>query len=130
MSITLYHRTDMSDARAIIKNGFEDREWEFGLHDARTGKEVSVSGVWLMDRPVSPEDGLDGDTVLEVILDVDYEELAPFELEGMLWDGRFWVAPAEWVNDRSTVRFKSIDPNTSGFFDATNGQPDPLGPGF
>ena len=129
MSITLYHRTSMGDARAIIKEGFEDRELDFGLHDARTGEEVTVSGVWLMDRPVSPDDGLDGDALLEVTLDVGLDELAPFELEGMIWDGRFWVAPAEWVSEHSTVRFKSIDPNASGFFDAASGYPDPFEPG-
>ena len=127
MSTTLYHRTTIADAHHIVKHGFEEREWEFGLHDARTGEEVSVTGVWLVDRPVGAEEGLEGDALLAVTLDADFEDLAPFELEGMLWDGRFWVVPADWVNERSQVRFASVDPNSSGFFDVNAG-PDPFPP--
>ena len=50
--------------------------------------------------------------------------LARFELEGMLWDARVWVAPAEWVTDHATVRIASVDPSTSGFFDTNTGEPE------
>lgn len=122
MAIKLYHRTTIGEARTIVTRGFEDREWDFGLYDARTGDQVSVEGVWLVDRPVREDEGLDGDALLEVSLDATLEELAPFELEGMLWDARIWVAPAEWLADRTRVRFHKVDPNASGFFEAPNGE--------
>ena len=71
-----------------------------------------------------PSKGLEGDAVLEVAIDSTEQELAPFELEGMLWDARVWVAPAEWVTDHATVRIASVDPSTSGFFDSNTGEPE------
>ena len=124
MTITVFHRTTIADARAIAKDGFEDCELDFGLHDVRTGEEVTVDGVWLADRPLGPEEGLEGDALLEVKLDVDEEALAPFELEGFLWDARVWVAPAQWVTAHSKVRIQSVDPSTSRFFDAATGDPE------
>lgn len=124
MSATLYHRTSIRDARAMATQGFEDREWDFGLRDARSGEEVTVAGVWLADRPVGSEEGLEGDALLEVTLDVDIDELGPFELEGMLWDGRFFVAPAAWLSEHARTRIAAVDPRTSGFFDASSGEPD------
>ena len=124
MSVTVFHRTTIGDARRIAKEGFGDLEWDFGLYDARSGEEVSVTGVLLADRPLGREEGIDGDAVLEVKLDVAEDDLAGFELEGMLWDARVWVAPAEWVADHATVRIASVDPSTSGFFDRNSGEPE------
>ena len=124
MTLTLYHRTTIATARAIAKKGFTDREWDFGLSDARSGEDVTVAGVWLADRPIGASEGLDGDALLAVTLDVSDEELRPFELEGMLWDARFWVAPAEWLSEHATVRIEAVDPNASGWFDASTGQPE------
>ncbi len=124
MALTLFHRTTVAEARAIVKEGFEDQEWDFGLRDVRTGEDVTVTGVWIADRPLGPDEGLEGDAVLEVRLEVEDDELRPFELEGMFWDARVWVAPAEWVTQHSKVRFLSVDPSTSGFFDAANGEPE------
>ena len=42
---------------------------------------------WPIGRWVR-EEGIDGDAVLEVKLDVTEDDLAGFELEGMLWDAR------------------------------------------
>lgn len=122
MSITVFHRTTIGDARRVAKEGFEDVEMDFGLRDARSGEEVTVAGVLLSDRPLGVEEGLEGDAVLEIRLDVDEEALAPFQLEGMLWDARVWVAPAEWVTEHGTVRIASVDPSTSGFF-GNGGEP-------
>ncbi len=124
MNLTLYHRTTIAEARSIAKHGFVDHEWDFGLRDAQTGEEVTVPGVLLTDRPLGPEEGLDGDAVLEVTLDVPEEDLSPFELEGMLWDTRVWVAPSEWVAEHASVRIAAVDPRTSGFYDAHNSEPE------
>jgi hypothetical protein len=87
MSIKLFHRTTIGDARRIVKALF-------------------------------------GDAVLEVQLDVTEEAMATFELEGMLWDARVWLVPAEWATDHATVRIASVDPSTSGFFDQNTGEPE------
>jgi hypothetical protein len=122
MTLTLYHRTNIGEARVIVIKGFEDRDWNFGLFDARTGDEVSVEGVWLVDRPVRQDEGLDGDALLEVTVHATLDELAPFELDGMLWDARIWVVPAQWLAERARVRFHAVDPHASGFFEAPNGE--------
>ncbi len=124
MATILYHRTTILDARRIAKEGFDDVELEFLLRDARSGEEVSVAGVLLSDRPLGADEGIEGDAVLEVALDSTEQDLATFELEGMLWDARVWVAPAEWLSDHATVRIASVDPSASGFFDSNTGEPD------
>lgn len=115
-----FHRTSVIGARDIMKSGFVDREWDLGVRDARSGDEVSLHGVWLADRPVDADDGFDGDCLLEVRIDAEPDELAPFELEGLLWDARCWVVPAAWLADRATARIAAVDPRSSGFFDLSN----------
>ena len=124
MTVTVYHRTTIADARAIAKNGFEDRELDFGLHDVVSGEEVTVAGVWLCDRILEPDEGPDGDAMLEIRLDVEEEVLQTFELEGLFWDARVWIAPAKWVTAHAKVRILSVDPSTSGFFDIATGDPE------
>ena len=124
MTLTVYHRTTIADARAIAKSGFEDRELDFGLHDVVSGEEITVAGVWLCDRTLASNEGPGGDAMLEIKLDVEEETLQAFELEGLLWDARVWVAPAEWVTAHSKVRILSVDPSTSGFFDIATGDPE------
>jgi hypothetical protein len=121
MTLTVYHRTTIADARAIAKNGFEDRELDFGLHDVVTGEEVTIAGVWLCDRTLASDEGPGGDAMLEIRLDVEDEALQAFELEGLFWDARVWVAPAEWVTAHAKVRIFSVDPSTSGSFDIATG---------
>ncbi len=106
------------------KNGFEDRELDFGLHDVVSGEEVTVAGVWLFDRALASDEGPGGDAMLEITLDVEEEALQAFELEGLFWDARVWVAPAEWVTANAKVRILSVDPSTSGFFDIATGDPE------
>ncbi len=124
MSITVFHRTTIAEARAIAKDGFVDEELDFGMHDLTSGEEVTVAGVWLADRSLGPEEGLEGDALLEIKLDVDEETLDAFELEGLMWDARVWVTPAEWLTAHAKVRIHSVDPRSSGFFNATNGDPE------
>ncbi|MBI3983380.1 MAG: hypothetical protein HY337_10740 [Gemmatimonadetes bacterium] len=116
----LFHRTTIGEARSIVEDGFQDADWDFGLRDARTGEDVSITGVWLADRALGEEDGLKGDALLEVDLDVPEDELQSFELQGLLWNGRFWVAPAELVNKHATTRILNVDPRTSWGWRAVN----------
>ncbi len=115
VSITLFHRTTIALARSIVEDGFSDRKWDLGVLDSGSGDAVSVTGVWLSGRPLDGKDGVDGDAQLEVTLDIEDGDLEPFELEGMLWDARFWVAPADFLNRHASTRILEVDPRTSWF---------------
>jgi hypothetical protein len=121
MPLVLYHRTSIAEARDIVRRGFRDMDWEFGLQDARTGDERVATGIWLSNRPLGAADGLHGDALLEVTVEADVDALKNFELEGMLWDGRFWVVPAEYLNRHARARFGEVDPRSSWFHQAWNG---------
>lgn len=118
MSMVLFHRTSIAEARSIVQHGFEDVDWDFGLKDARTGEDTVVTGVWLTDRPMGRDEGIDGDALLKVTVDLTEEDLKPFELEGMLWDTRLWVASAGLVNAHGKARILEVDPRTSWWHEA------------
>ena len=63
MTLVLYHRTMIGEARGIVQRGFEDVDWDFGLQDVRTGQEAAVTGVWLADRPLGDKEGIEGNVV-------------------------------------------------------------------
>lgn len=118
MSVLLFHRTTIGDARAVVKRGFVDERWNFGVQDPRTGAELKVAGVWLSDRPLQQDEGPPGDAVLEVLLDAAEEELEPFALHTTLWEARLWVVPAALINRRGAVRIHGVDPRTSFWYKA------------
>lgn len=120
MPFTFYHRTTVAEARRISREGFEDQELDLGLYDAKSGEDVYLVGVWLLDQPVDAEEGLEGDALVSVTVDTTQDEMAKFELEGVFWDRRMWVAPAEWLNPRMTIRIEKVDPRSSGFWDAAH----------
>ena len=119
--IRLFHRTSIAEARSILKDGFADAEWDFGLRDAHTGEPASAVGVWLSDRPLGEQEGLTGDALLEVTLELSEDELKPYELEGMLWNARFWVAPAPLINTHGKARIAGVDPRTSWDYEVWKG---------
>ncbi len=114
----LYHRTSIAEARSIVQRGFEDLEWDFGLQDARSGEETTVTGVWVTDRPLGPNEGIEGDALVEVTVELSDDELAPHELEGLFWDARLWVLPAPLLNERGSARIHAVDPRTSWWHEA------------
>lgn len=116
MSGVLYHKTTIADARRVLKDGYTDTEWDFGLKDSRTGEDVVVTGVWLSNRPLADTEGPEGDALLEVSVDFSDEELAAFELTGMMWNARLWVVPAETLNGHSRSRMVRVDPRSSWGF--------------
>jgi hypothetical protein len=120
MPLTLYHRTSIGEARSIMQKGFEDLDWDFGLTDAQTGEDAIVTGTWLADRPVGREEGIEGDALLEVTVDTTEADLAPFALDGMLWDANLWVVPADWVNPKANARILEVDPRSSWFHKAAD----------
>lgn len=116
--MVLYHRSTIAGAREIIKHGFEDEKWSFGLRDALTGESIQAWGVWLTDRPLGLEEGPPGDAMLEVQVDFSEEALQAFELLGVFEDARLWVVPTEIVSPHSQVRILAVDPGVSGQFKA------------
>jgi hypothetical protein len=117
VTLRLYHRTSVGEARQIVKDGFQDQKWGFSVDDAVIERRVKAVGVWLTDRQLEGDDGPPGDATLEVLLDADETSLQPFELEGVLGDARLWVVPARILNPRSKVRILHVDPRSSGWFD-------------
>ena len=115
MPFTLYHRTSIGDARVIVQNGFENQKWRFEHEEPEVGEVKKAVGVWLSDRPLEEDQGPPGDAVLEVAMDVSEEALVLFQLEGVKWDARLWIIPAELLNDRAHVRILQVDPRTSWF---------------
>jgi len=99
MVVTLFHRTTANAAQAILSSGFKDG----------TGKYLAkneYSGVWLSDVPLTLNEGADGDTLLEVNLDLPKDELQDYE---WVEDGkpyREWLIPAELINTRASIRIK------------------------
>ena len=116
MNVVLYHRTSIAGAREILKDGFTDTEWDFGLRDSNTDEEVVVTGVWLANRPLAEAEGPPGDALLEVTLELPEEQLQTYELDGMLWNARLWVVPADALNGHSTTRMVRVDPRSSWGF--------------
>lgn len=110
----LYHRTLVSLARGILKEGFGDEKWGFG-DEEHSGRALTAVGVWLTDRPVDPDDGPPGAAVLEVQLNMDDEELATFEIHGVLDEARLFVIPAKLVNPRASIRISAVDARSSWF---------------
>jgi len=112
----VYHRTSIAEAVEIGRRGFRDERWSFEVRE-RDGMEVKLTGVWLTDRPLSASEGPPGDAQLEVEVDLSEETLAAFELEGVFWDVRLFVVPAEVLNEKTRSRILEVDPRTSWFHD-------------
>ena len=110
----LFHRTSVSQARAIVRDGFEDEKWSFGS-DELTGKAVKAVGVWLTDRAISSDEGPQGAAVLEITLTVPEAALIPFEICGVLEDAQLWIVPARVVNQHAGITISGVDPRSSWF---------------
>jgi len=110
----LFQRTSIAEATEIVRSGFQDGKWKFDTRD-REGEPLKRVGVWLTDRALSDTEGPSGDAVLEVELSLSEEALQAFELEGIFWDTRLWVIPAEIVNPAASVRIHHVNPRTSWF---------------
>ena len=93
----LYHRTTAKNAASILRDGFKDATKDYGLRDKK-GEAILQTGVWVSDVPLDPNDGANGDTVLEVIIDAAGTDLEEFE---WIEDGRRyreWLIRAEILN--------------------------------
>lgn len=105
---TLYHRTTLQSAQAILDSGFRDRRHHFGFKN-EAGAEVEVEGVWLSDVPLDANEGADGDALLAVTL--DDQDLIDCEVveDGDVRSYREWLVPAAVINARGKVRLASAE---------------------
>jgi hypothetical protein len=115
MSLTLFHRTSIAEAREIVQGGFADAKWRFEHEDPSVGDPHKAVGVWLSDRPLESGEGPPGDATLEVQLNVEESALTLFQVDGVLWDARLWIVPADVVNRHAAVRIQKVDPRSSWF---------------
>jgi len=120
MTLVLYHRTSIGEARNIVQRGFEDSDWDFGLQDLR-GEDTVATGIWFADRPIGEKEGVGGDALVEVEVDLTEEDLAPFELSGLMWNARVWVLSAEMVNPSAKSHIAEVDPRTSWWHEKFDG---------
>ncbi|MBI4501483.1 MAG: hypothetical protein HY700_10010 [Gemmatimonadetes bacterium] len=110
----LFHRTSVSEARAIVRDGFRDEKWSFGT-DAVTGEAVKAVGVWLTDRVLPAEEGPQGAATLEITLTLPEAALSPFEVSGVIEDAQLWIIPARVVNQHAGISISGVDPRSSWF---------------
>ena len=99
----LYHTTDAADV--ILHGGFRDATGSYGLVD------FTLSGVFLADIPVGPNEGAKGEQVLEIALpdDVVLHEYELIYEDPTMQGFREWCVPADVINSRGTVRLLSED---------------------
>jgi hypothetical protein len=91
-----YYRTTADKAREIVKNGFKDITSNH-LTDRQS------EGVWLSDKPLGPNEGAEGDTLLRITLSLKEEELEHYKWveEGQTY--REWFLPAKLINPHMEV---------------------------
>ena len=92
----LYHVTDVAAARGILDTGFRDTRGGYGTIHER-------AGVWLSDQPLTANDGVLGDVILEVETDLSPDVLAAYEWVEEGKGYREFLVPAAIVNGRSKV---------------------------
>lgn len=119
----LYHRTTIGQARVIATEGFQDDKWSFISHDPYAERDhIRLVGVWLTDRPLTRDEGPEGDAVVEVTVRMGEDALSDYEVSGVLDDARLWVVPASVLNPRSHTRILEVDPRTSWWYEAQDGE--------
>ena len=87
--MNLYHATTPEAARSILADGFEDATGYYLTSQLWTG-------VWLSDKPLDPNEGAKGCTL--IVLEMPESILAPYEWieEGKPF--REFLVPAEIIN--------------------------------
>jgi hypothetical protein len=92
----LFHVTTPERAEAILREGFKDG---FG----RYMTDQTFSGVWLSDRPLDANDGVNGEATLGVSFQCQLRELDCYEWveEGKSY--REWLIPAQVIAEKATT---------------------------
>lgn len=90
MKRRFYHRT--AHARAILSGGFRAQS------DSESFASSILTGVWLSDYPLDGNEGCKGEELLEVVLDLEDEQLAQYEIQEFGKPYREWCLPETLVN--------------------------------
>jgi hypothetical protein len=113
----------VSQARTIIRDGFQDEKWSFRSDDF-SGDAMTAVGVWLTDRPLTSDEGPPGAATVEVTLPLPETALAPFAVQGVLSDAQLWIIPARVVNQHAGIRVSGVDARSSWFHQAVDEEAD------
>ncbi len=117
--LVLYHRTTVKNANRILAHGFKDATGTYLTEQEWSGvPPQKFTGVWLSDQLLDINEGVPGDVVFVVTLDLSEAELDQYEWveEGKPY--REWLVPAELVNQhwvRCRLQFDSLDLPSSEF---------------
>jgi hypothetical protein len=97
-----FHRTSESAADRILTEGFRDRSGYYGFEG------YEISGVWLSDVPLDPQEGTGSGPLLVVDLNLTDSEAEQYQIvetgEEPRGTYREWVMPANFVKARGSVR--------------------------
>jgi hypothetical protein len=92
----LYHRTARANAESILREGFRDHTDYYMTRNLYTG-------VWFSSTPLDVNEGILGDTVLCLSLDLNEADLAQYEWVEEGKGYREWLMPAALVNINGEV---------------------------
>ena len=98
----LYHVT--SAAQEILRRGFRDAITKRGPNGDYP------AGVWLSNRPLDPNDGAIGDSVLLVWFGIPLRRLREFEWGEDGQGYREWLIPAAFISEFATVEQVEVSP--------------------
>jgi hypothetical protein len=104
VAITLYHRTTIGAARAILSGGWASER-------SLDGPNRTTRSVWLTDRPLSASRGLDGNAVLAVVVTVHPSAFEYFEWREDGEPYRRWLIPAELLNEHGKATLVAAEPS-------------------
>lgn len=102
--ILLFHRTTGPRASAILTEGFRDGLIHYGL-------QTTLEGVWVSNIALRPDQGVKGEAVLRIDIELGEEELAEYEWKEERLKHREWLIPANVLNTRGHI---ALDGHESG----------------
>jgi hypothetical protein len=99
----LCHVTSAHKAQEILASGFRDAIPKRGprIHDGDY-----PAGVWFSNRPLDPNDGVIGDSVLLVCFRIPLRRLREFEWAEDGQTYREWLIPAAFISEFATVELR------------------------
>ena len=94
-----YHRTSRENARSILENGFRDGTGKYLTNKTR-------KGVWVSNLPLDPDEGAEGDALLEIR--IPKSEVIPFEWVEEEKPYREFLVPARVLNERAITVLSDV----------------------
>ena len=100
MAYHFWHHTKRKIANVILNSGFKDAKGGYLTSNEH-------EGVWISDVPLDVNEGADGDTYLEILLDLPDNVLAEYEWVETGKPYREWLIKAHLLNQHATARIVS-----------------------